>query len=279
MLDFQHYISAWDADHLYGESARLAKIASIFSSPVGLSVLNLGIKLIPSGARRRLRMLQPWAQSLGYNPTSISGYWANTAAYADRSFVESAFGSEAVKDRLQVRMNYVLRRVTPSAPKTDTFSRHLEVSHWQAYLCDEGMTHMRQVAHGLGKTIMSPFHNHQVLSAALRVPTAQRYIRSFRTKFLLKLLLKRRLPSYSIDQRKAGANIPRKRYIKSGPLTDFWERYPVPDCFDGDLHQRIVDYEGPISWHAITYAIWQEKVLRNDNLQPLPAKVNFAWNI
>lgn len=279
MLDFQIYISAWDADHLYGEGVRLAKIASFFSSPVGLFMLSLGTSLIPAAARQRWRLLLPNAQSLGRNPTSISGYWAYSAAYVDRPLVESAFGLEAVRDRLHARLGYVLRRVTLSAPETDTFSWHMEMAHWQTYLCDEGFMHMRQVAHGLGKTILSPFHSRRVLSSVLQVPAAERYIRGFREKFLLKLLLKKRLSSYPIDQRKAGANIPRERYYTSGPLSNIWERYPVPDCFDGEIRRRIVDHAGPITWHAIAYAIWQEKVLRNGDLQPLPAKVNFTWKL
>lgn len=271
MLDFQVYVSAWEADHLFGDGVGLARIASFFSSPVGLSMLSLGTTLTPAMARQRWRLLLPIAQSLGQDPASISGYWAHFAAFADRSIVESAFGQETVRDRLHARLDHVLRLVTLSAPETDTFGRHMEMAHWQTYLCDDAFMHMRQVAHGLGKTLLSPFHTHRVLSAALQVPAAERYIQGFRSKYLLKLLLKKRLPSYSIDQRKAGANVPGKRYYTSGPLSDIWERYPVPDCFDGDIRQQIVDYTGPITWHAIAYAIWQEKVLRNGDLQPLPA--------
>jgi hypothetical protein len=36
-----------------------------------------------------------------------------------------------------------------------------------------------------------------------------------------------------------------------------------------------VDSFGPVTWNLITYAVWRDRVLRNPDLEPVPATVDY----
>jgi hypothetical protein len=174
------------------------------------------------------------------------------------------------------RLDYAARRVRLFAPREERFSRHVELDQWLEIFSDP-MLPDRHLANAYGKTVFTPYAAGSVVRRALEVPVGQRYVRGLQAKHLLKQVLKGRLPRYPINQRKLGTGLPFERYYTRGPLSKIWERYEVPELFRGDARQRLVTHPSQTTWNAITWAIWQEQVVRNPALAPIPGSRTLEW--
>jgi hypothetical protein len=102
------------------------------------------------------------------------------------------------------------------------------------------------------------------------MPRGRRYIADGRIKYLLKDLLKRRLPAFDVDAPKAGGDLPLARYLSGGPLKDAFERYPMPDFVDHDVAAATRAAPDWLTWNLLTLAIWRDEVLADAALAPLP---------
>ena len=200
------------------------------------------------------------------------------AANTDYSVVEAIFGPELVRERLLARLEYTTRRVVLSAPMNERFIQHVETAQWLDYFCENTLSIERQLAQAYGKSLFPLFVMRPVVSSALAVPVTKRYFRGpLDVKHLLKRVLKKRLPKYPINQRKCATGLPFDRYYTAGPLSDIWTRYRMPDFIEGKIRERVTDHPSQVTWNAITYAIWEYRVVRNPHLKPVPSTFTSTW--
>lgn len=277
--DDKKFISGDLADSLFGSNLRLARAAWQFASPMGLFFIRRIARVFPFNARPGARLLAPSALSLSQTCTSPFGFGAQRSVFTDYHLAESIFGPELIRERLVERLNYMTERTTLSAPASDRFFRHIEIAQWINYLCTDHVMLVRQLAHAYGKDVFVPFLTRGVFQSAARVPVDQRYIKGFEGKYLLKMLLKKRLPGYPVNRRKGYSNVSFDRYYKSGPLADIWNRYDVPDFIQGVAKRRILEDGGELAWHALTYAIWKKRVVENEGLAVVANSSEHSWRI
>jgi hypothetical protein len=107
----------------------------------------------------------------------------------------------------------------------------------------------------------------------------ERYIRGLTAKWILKDLLDQRLPGYPSNQRKNATGLPFARFYRDGPLTTIWDTYDVPDRFEGEMRDELVASPSTSTWNAITYAVWEQRIARNRDLQPHEAKLAASFTI
>jgi len=275
-LDFRKYVVGEHGDSIFGLGGRRARIAWWLGSPLARGLLRLAVPRLPGGLRERVAGLDEVAEQLRRDPASPFGHPAQRNLYTDPELAEAIFGPERVRDRLVANWDYMVGRVVLSAPADDPFLRHLEAARWIGAL-DDVILPQRHLAQARGKAVVSPFAAHGVVASALAVPIAQRYLRGLQDKYLLKRLLKRRLPGYPVNQRKLSTELPFARYYTDGPLATVWERYALPDFIEARLGRRIVEEPSWVTWNAITWALWSERIARNPDLEGIPTTRRLAW--
>ena len=276
-LGHQRFIIGEQADAVFGIGMRKARFASYFISPLGQMALRQANPIAIGSAAKWLRLLRETASRLKEAPDSIDGHGGQFGIYTDWSLVEAVFGQDFVRDRLEARMAIMRDRLTVAAPAPEPFLRHLEAAQMVDFLCEDIMMCFRHLAHAFGKTVFSPFMTRDVFESALTIPVRDRYVRGFEGKYLPKRLLIRRLPGYPVGQRKGYTHVPFVDIYRPGPLSEVWRRYDVPDLFQGEHRDRLVDHPTQMTWNAITLAIWQEKVQRDAQLQPVAGTKSLSW--
>jgi asparagine synthase (glutamine-hydrolysing) len=274
--DYRTYVSG-EAAVQFGDGAHLARAASYFSSPLGIALLKTLTPRIPASARPAWRLLLPRAIELSEDPYSSLGYGARSALDTNIPLMERVFGSEMVRHRLDARLEYLLQRLVPAAPRTQRFFQHVEVEMWVEYLLSDHRNFCRQLAQSHSKSLAMPFASGRVTSAALEIPVISRYIKGLQAKYLLKQLLRRRLPDYPVSQRKAYSHVSFRRYYESGPLCKIWDRYQPPDFLDEVSRNLVLNKASPLTWHAIAYAVWRDRVLDDPDLAPAPSHCDREW--
>ncbi len=247
------YILAFDQRHLLN----LAKT-------LGLA------RLLPSGhakgLRRRIERLRRIEVPVG----DWRGLGARYTMYTNSALAERILGATTVQQRGEARAAYVAERFRSEERDANPLFAHLEFGHMMTFLCGDGASRWRQMAHTHGKSLLLPFLSRSVVAQALAVPRGRRYIADGRIKYLLKDLLKRRLPAFDVDAPKAGGDLPLARYLSSGPLKDAFERYAMPDFVDRDIAAATRAAPDWLTWNLLTLAIWRDEVLADAALAPLP---------
>ncbi len=281
---YEKFICGWNAGTLFGDSARFNRVASLFANPLVLSCLESSAPAIARNDltrrniwRERLEQLLPAARQLSMDPESTLGLGARSETYTAFHVAGMIFGEEAIF-RLEKRLEYVSERVALSAPYGNQFLQHLEIGSWVGTLCRDFTQQLRHLGMASKKSVLLPFVSGNVVRSAHSIPVVERYIRGFEGKYVLKRLLKRRLQSYPIGQRKgptALALFP--QYYKAGPLSQIWDSYEVPDFIQGEAKNRILSSPLNITYSTISYAIWRRRVLENQDLEPLPSEQSYEW--
>ncbi len=283
--DYDNYITGQNADSLFGLSVLFRKIASLFANPLVLRCLTLSARAIARKdlARRniwreRLELLLPSAQELSADPDSMLGFGARSETFSEFDLAEMIFGEEAISRRLEKRFDYVTEHVALLGPSGNKFLRHLEIGSWIDSLCSDYALQLRHLAMANKKSVLFPYLSGPVVRSALRIPVKDRYIQGFEGKYVLKRLLKRRLPGYPTGQRKgttALVNFP--QYYRTGPLSKIWGSYEMPDFIPSEARNRIRSMPLNISYSAANYAIWKRRVLENTRLEPLAFEQSYEW--
>ncbi len=67
------------------------------------------------------------------------------------------------------------------------------------------------------------------------------------------------------------------QYYKAGPLSRIWDSYDVPEFITGEARTRMVSAPLDTTYSAVSYAIWNRRVLENQHLEPLSSEQNFEW--
>jgi asparagine synthetase B (glutamine-hydrolysing) len=197
------------------------------------------------------------------------GLGARYAVYTNPALVERILGVAKVQQRIEERAAYAAARFCSEERDANPLFAHLEFGHMLTFHCGDGVSRWRQMAHAHGKSLLLPFISRSVVAEALAVPRTHRYIANGRVKYLLKDLLKRRLPTFDIDAPKIGGDLPFTRYLASGPLTEAFDRYAITDLVDrqtADASRAAPDW---LTWNLLTLAIWRDEVLADSTLAPL----------
>jgi asparagine synthase (glutamine-hydrolysing) len=265
------------ADALFGIELRRARLAAPFASAAGCAVLKVAASL-PSGRAHRLRRIRDAAGRLAQPPYSLDGYGALFGTYTDWPLLEAMFGQRQVRERLQARLDVACALQQTAAPRS-RFYRHVELAQMVDYLCEDIMMCFRHLAHAFGRTLTSPFTTRALLDTALSIPAEHRYLSRLESKHLLKRLLQRRLPAYPVNQQKGYMHLPFADMYRHGPLSPVWRHYAVPDIFEGEHRDRLIETPTQMTWNAITLAIWQDRVQKNPNLQAVPGSRSFIWEL
>jgi asparagine synthase (glutamine-hydrolysing) len=275
--NYRLFMNGEGAGSLLGESTRLARAASYFASPLGIAFLKLVGPLLPGKARPGLRTLLPNAIGLSKDPRSPLGYAGRSATDTDFSLLERVFGSDLVEQRLNARLEYILQRLISAAPQSNRFLQHVEIAQWVSLLSAGHTVCWRQLAQAYSKSLVTPYTSRTLTNTVLEIPVVDRYVKGLQGKYLLKQVLQKRLPGYPVSQRKAYLHISFERYYESGPLSTIWERYQFPDFVDRCSRNLILDGASALTWHAVAYAIWQDRVLNNSNLRGAPDQYVQEW--
>ena len=277
--DFQRFICGEAADAVFGVGVRAAKFSSFFSSTAGVLALRLALQIAPASQKARLSAFLANTTKLRMQPLAPYGYAALTNAWSDLETLHLAFGKDVVEGRIVNRLDYVLGRADLAAPQGDRFLGHIEAAHWVNLLAQDGAMMHRQLGLGRGRTLLTPYLARPVLNACLSVPLARRYISGLEAKPILKNILRRHLPSYRAGAKKGASLSPVLSYFANGPLSDVWQRYAPPDCFDAKSRARFIGTPSDLTWNAAVYSIWRDRVLRNQQLAPCPNTRSHAWSL
>ncbi len=273
---FENYLTAQFADALFGlerarwaSQARLGKL--LWNAPgIGENIVGL-LQRLGQRAEGHASLLRQLQQDAG----SPYGFAAMYAVYSDLETVVRLFGAEAVQSRLSARLDYTADRLT-GTPPSDPVDAHMELGQFLDFFCDDGVSIWRQLAHGRGKYLGSPFTSRALVEAALRVPANRRYAHLGKEKEILKDLLGSRLPDYPLNQPKGASGLPFARLFPDGPLRDVFDRYSIPDFLDRDARE-ICRRGGDFSWNLIAYSIWLDRIAKNDNLVAPDSTLRRDW--
>jgi hypothetical protein len=226
----------------------------------------------------RLRLLAEQAPLLANDPLSPDGWGVQMPQeYGDRSWAERTFGRPAVRARYAARLAYIDDHVELLPASADRYLRHIEIGSWQDFF-SENHSQFRSFAHAHGKSVTDPFASPEVIGAALAVPATERYQDGPQSKYIIERLLRERVPAYP-DSAKDPITVPFANDYRSGPLTSVWDRYDIPEFFTGAGRADLLKRPGWPAWNAITWAIWQDRVVRNASLTPLPTSVERSWAV
>ncbi len=285
---FEGYTIGERADALFGAvGTRLVGIADRF--PLFLlapAATALG-KLARGRVKVRADQLSDVATQLGQTLEDPWGYASMMACdgYTDFALLEEIFGKSALERRLLARQEFTRSRVELDSGLSPAL-RHLEFAHWIDYFCEDVLLRIRQLAHTYGKTLICPFLAKPVVNAALSVSPKHRYLKGIQTKHLLKSLLRRRVPQYPHERRKGITGISMAEIYRQGHFADFWDEHVIPDFVPERLRKSIQssckeNYPsaalGQVTWHVMSWALWQSQVLKNGDLTPRGA--SFKWPV
>lgn len=264
--DEASFVLGEGADSVFGTDRGLRRISGAFAHRLGLAALAAGSRL-PGTVGYRSTQVRSYAASYALptdDPRSASG---TSLRYGDGEMLDDIVGAEAVDTLLADHVRYVLDRVDIETPVRKRFHRHNEIIRWRQTMGNIA-TIDRLMGQPNGKRIVQPYTEAPVIDALLTVPADRRYVKRLAGKWVLKDLLARRVPGYAVNQRKNATGIPFLRYCVDGPLVDIWDRYEVPDFVPQELHGTITTHPSPMTWYALVHAIWDERIGRNQALQP-----------
>ena len=267
-LDYRNFLIAERADALLGLGGRVARLASHFTWTPAFWLLQLATAIMPRSERFRWHTVLPAARRLRYPPGSIHSYGALTSTFTDFDLLTQVFGEKQIEERLQARLDYMQQRVELPERYRNNFLRQFEMSQWIKYFCIDTFSLYRQCAHANRKSTYSPFITKDLLRVAGEVPGDVRYIKNGQGKYLLKHLLKAKVPTYQTDQRKAFPSVPLASQYPDGPLGQIWERYNMPDFMNEAVRREVTSHHHFFCWQTIKFAMWDKDIRAAERLAP-----------
>jgi asparagine synthetase B (glutamine-hydrolysing) len=196
---------------------------------------------------------------IGQDPTSPDGFALSFAIYSDVDAACRLFGPDAVRRRLEHRLEYVVARVDAFDLGAPRAIQHLELGHWIDFFCDDTVAIWRQCAHSHGNALAAPFSERSIAELALGVVATTRFCRFGETKPLLKALLRSRVPAYPVGQPKGGSGLPLSRYLVNGPLQQSAAEASAAD-WPAALRQLPAPVHDWIVWNQLTLWLWDQHV-------------------
>lgn len=253
------FVCGQGADALFGLGGAVTRARKVW--------LTRHLKYLPSVVEP-LRHHGRYLERLERDASDPRGEGPQFAAYTDLESATEIVGREAIERRQRARYEYALERVPE--PSGDPYARHMHVGHWIDFFCEDAITVWRQVGLARGCEMHTPFAGKDVASLAAAVPSPERYVDRFEAKHLPKKLVDRHYPEYDQRKPKGNGNLPVERFFESGPLADVFDRYPLPSFVPESVAEDVPDRLPGFAWNLAGYAIWRDRVLRNDDLAPAP---------
>lgn len=272
------YLTAQLADALFGlERARWASLARlgkmIWNQPVIGSILVRQVSRFGERGRSHAALLR----QLRRGAEDPFGFASQYALYSDIPTVVRLFGTDAVAGRLSARLEYTEERLTGEAPH-DLVDAHLELGQLLDFFCDDGVSIWRQLAHGHGKYLDSPFTSRELVESSFLLPARDRYARFGNEKRTLKDILVERLPEYPVDQPKGASGFPFQRLYPTGPLRHVFDRYGRPGFLDADA-ANLCDRGHDFCWNVLAYTVWSSRIAAGSSIEPPAAAIRREWQI
>lgn len=279
----RQYLMAVGADSIFGNTGtKGARIADWLSPVVGTRPAGLASRVAPSTAGDYLDWLGTLDAQLDRPVAAPDSYAQQYSTYTNPSLVGTVFDDGLVAERCRAQADYVRERA-PTGESVGRFARQAEWRHHCLVYGHRVGSRWRQMAHAHGNTLVNPFETRSLIECALSVPAEKRFVqgptagRDLATKYLLKRLLERRLPEYPTDREKGAGVLPFERYLADGPLAGAFDRYPVPSFVPERERSAVVEESGRQAWNLLTYAVWRDRVQRNEALEPVAATSKYQW--
>ncbi|MDQ0257044.1 asparagine synthase (glutamine-hydrolyzing) [Evansella vedderi] len=207
----------------------------------------------------------------------------NPSGYAVRRFLNSpnldmvmdVLGENIVQERMVNRLSYVRDRIIVDQNEENKLFAHCELGSMINYFCGDAMSIWRQLAYLNRKTIYSPFVSQRIASISVAIPASKRYFseEKWEAKYILKELLKRKLPLYNRNKKKGLEEISKAKFCQTVPLHVVNQKYNFPEILE-TTHRKLVLNPtletNNIVTALITYAIWQKRILKNPNITIIP---------
>ena len=277
-LPHHRFVTGHGADSAFGMSLKLARFSSWFRWP-GIRQAVAGLaRVAPGHLGYRLGQVAPKAASFAVPATDPFGYAGGARSHGKTAIMEEIFGSAALEAINQGMLDYTTSRLERTADPGSTFFSHLELAHWVTVF-NNPLLIDRLVAHAVGKSVTTPYVAANVLEALATIPVADRYVQRLQAKWMLKALLQRKVPTYPINQRKLATALPWERFYRDGPLTGFWDRYEMPEIFQGRHKDELIHQPSILTWNAMIYAVWQARIEKNADLRRHPAALSGIYPI
>lgn len=275
---YSQLVPGQGADTTFGTSLRLTRFASWFRWPGVFPMVRAGSRYASGHLGYRLGQIVPRAAGFRQQPLDPWGYAGTTRAHGDTTLFRELAEPELLEQAHALPLAYVAERIERRAKPRSRFFSHLELSHWLLTFGNPVGTD-RSVAQSCGKSLVLPYVDAGVLTATATIPVEHRYVRGLTAKWILKGLLQRRVPAYPINQRKQATALPWERFYTAGPLQGIWDRYDVPEVFQGKQKDELVASTSAATWNAISHAVWLERVARNTALEGHPSHLAASYSI
>lgn len=215
----------------------------------------------------KLEQHQEVLEALRRHPSDPDGQGPQFAVYTNVPLAVESIGRQQYERCQRDRYQYAMARV-PDATG-DSYAQHMHVGQWIDFFCEDAVTVWRQAGLARGCEMYTPFGGKAVAELALGVSSPERYVHDGETKHIPKKLLGEWYPEYDRSKPKGNGNFPADRFFETGPLASIFDRYEIPD-FAPDVPGAIVDYSPGLAWNLASYAVWRDRVLRSDDLEPAP---------
>ena len=261
------YVYGLGADSAFGMSLKIARVANWLRFPGVRHALSAAAPRTPGHLGYRLGQLSSRADAFSRDPLHPDGFAGDTRTHGDTSLFESTVGPELPRAVKEAQIAYVLERVEGAGSRDTSFLTHIEIGHWMTVF-GNALYEERMSTHPIGALATCPYADDGVLRELSRIPLGERYITGLRAKWILKDLLRQKVPDYPVDQRKKATALPWGRFYTSGVLSDIWERYDIPDFLPTSIHDELRTRPSATAWNAITWAMWDERIRRNPDLRP-----------
>jgi asparagine synthetase B (glutamine-hydrolysing) len=266
------FVQGGRGDALFGAAGtRSALLADKARALPFRAMLELAARIPAHPVSERARRLLQTSRRMEEDPASPLGWAAGMSSigYTDLPAVRDAVGAELVTERYAKRLLYAQSRLGGASERASHLGRHLELAHWIDYWCEDATAFARQLGLAHRKSVHMPFLAAPLVRAAMTIPLDERYIRGLNVKYLLKDVLKRRLPAYPVNQKKGITSMRLPSRYKGEDRAAVWEDYPLPSLIPERHRQRILSFHSPMSFCALTYAMLDRRVLRNPHLPRL----------
>jgi|GEM_PF-662914 len=268
--DGRRYVNGEGADALFGlTGAKGFRAAARFDDLVPRPVAT-ALTSLPGSLGEYAVTFARQAERARRRPAHPRSFAQQFAFFTDPAVVADFVGEDAVRERARRQFEYVVDRVDGLAD--DPWDAQLELGHLLSFFAHNTVTQWRQLAYAHGKSLFAPFNTRSVATLSQSIPASERYAddsllpHRSTTKHVPKRLLDRRLPAYDTDKPKGGGVFPRERFFESGCLQDVFDRYEPPSFVPDSMYEDHVESWGPLTWNLVTWAIWRDHVLENDDL-------------
>lgn len=168
---------------------------------------------------------------------------------------KSIFGEEAVNRAYQSRVEYVLNRAQCS--QSSDLGDQMELGHYINFFCGDSLSCWREVARASGGKVVVPFSDFDVFNFSRTIPKNIRYVKHGELKWILKDIVKERIPGYDASQRKLGGSIPNRRLSTEGRFGIVDQDYGLPKFLSQPQFERIRTAGFRPSWsvHSLALAL------------------------